>query len=220
MAINPTGSFVTLASSVLFISDIRVSFVTEFFDRLEFQHARLNSAPNSVGQHALKTRLLGDTPAQIVIGTLSFQDVVPLNPDVTVTSSNYDNIKRKFNIVRYEITGAPTASSSVSSVFTKAKDHIQQLAKFQSYIDKSSSMDTEYLELIALQAETFSYLTTTGISLSGNAVNSTVNNVLITKFEPDVAYEVIVDSIGNYQVLQSFTLVVEQRTISSKGVVS
>lgn len=219
MPIAPVGSSVVINGNTLFVSDVKVSFITEFFDRLEFQHARLNSAPNSVGQHALKTTLLGDTRAQIVIGALSFTPVVPQNPDVLVSGSNFGNVKKKFNILRYELSGAPSDSGSVSNVLTTAKNHIQQLAVFQAYLDKASNMDTEYNELIALQSETFSYLTNTGISMSGNSLNGTVDNILITSFSPDVVYEYPTDLVGGYQLFQTWTATIDVRTITDKDVV-
>lgn len=216
MPLKPEGSSISVGGYTLFVADVKYTFVTEYFDRVEFQHERLRNAPNLSGQHAIRTTLLGNTPAQIVIGSLSFQDVVPLNPDVTVTSSNYGNIKKKFNIKRYEITGMASAVSQVDAVYSLAQNHLQQLAKFQAYLDKAGSMETEYLELKALQSETFSYLTTTGTSLSGDAIESTQTNMLITRFEPSVDYAVVTDSVGTVFVLKSYSLTIENRVITAK----
>lgn len=221
MPILPIGSTLTIGGTTLFVSEVKKSFVNEYFDRIEFQYARLRTSPNAAGQRPILTTLLGNTPAQIVIGSISFQDVVPLGPDVTAVAdtgytSNFGNIKKRFDIVRYEISGSPTDAASIATVFTLAESHIKLLARFQSYLDKSASMETSYKELKALQLETFSYLTGTGVSLIGNSVSGTVSNVLITGFQPDVVYEVPTDNSGGFQMLQGFTLTVDQRTIANK----
>jgi len=217
MPITPIGSYLTIDGvNTLFISDLKVSFATEFFDRMEFQHERLRSAPNSVGQHAIRTTLLGNTPAQIVIGSLSFQDIVPLNPDVLVTGTNYGNIKKKFNIVRYEISGSPSDPGAVQNVFNIAQTHIQYLSTFQAYLDQSASMETEYaylkqLQLLTLSDPPFVNLTNSGVDMVGNAVSGTVSDILITNFSPSPAYEIPTDTLGGYDLIQSFTMTVEQR---------
>lgn len=76
-------------------------------------------------------------------------------------------------------------------------------------------METEYDVLIALQLETFSYLTTSGVTMTGNTVEGSVSNVLITSFSPSVEYEEIIDDDDNYRLLKSYSMVVETRAITS-----
>ena len=180
---------------------------------MEFSNDRLKAAPNAIGQKALLTRLLGDNPAQIVIGTVSFQDVVPQGPDVTVTNNNFGNVKKKFNIVRYEIQGAPSEDTEVTSVLSISANHKQQLMKFQAHLLQAGNMDTEYDYLVnVLQPDTLSYLTATGITMAGNSVGGTASNMLITEFSPSVSYEELLDADGDtYRIFRSFTMVIENR---------
>lgn len=170
------------------------------------------------GQKPILSTLLGNTPCQIVIGEvgseISFADVVPQYPDVLISGSDFGNIKKKFNITRYEIQGAPSVSANVEYVQALAQNHAQQLQKFQAHLLKSGSMETEYDVLLSLQLENFSYLTSTGISLIGNSVGGTINNMLITQFSPSVEYEEIVDVSGTVRLLQSYSITIENRTIT------
>lgn len=221
MSINPTGAALTVDGNALIIADHKKSQITEPFDRLEYSYNRLKSAPNDLGQKALQATLLGNTPAQIVIGSISFQQTLVLKPDVTSTSSNFQNFKKKFNITRYEITGGASLNDNVNAVQVIAKNHAQQLSKFQAYLQKSASLDTSYEELLALQSENFSYLTTTGISAVGNIMEGTVTNVLITSFTPSIEYEELLNEAGDdYDLLKSFSMTLEVRTITSLDVVA
>lgn len=214
MPIKPDGAFITVGGNTLFISDVKKSYVTEPFDRLEFSHERLRSAPNKLGQKALVVSLLGNTPAQIIIKDVSFDDIVPLYPDVLQIGSDSPLIKKKFGIIRYEIQGAPSNSTEVENVLNISQGHISNLVAFQTHIQKAGSMETEYKVLLDLQLVTFSYLTATGITMSGNSTG-TVSNCLITSFSPSIEYEEIIDELDNVRLLKSYSMVIEQRTISS-----
>lgn len=81
---------------------------------------------------------------------------------------------------------------------------------------KSGSLDTEYAELVALQSETFSYLTTTGITLSGPTIGAPETNMLITAFSTPVEYEIPLDEAGDTSaVYYVFSLVIENRRIAA-----
>lgn len=215
MPIKPDGAYITVGGYTLFVSDVKKSFLSEPFDRLEFSHERLRTASNSIRQKALLSTLLGNTPCQIVISGVSFDDIVPTYPDVTAASSDFQNIKKKFNIVRYEIQGAPSDYTAVENVLSLAQNHAQQIQKFQAHLQKAGAMDTEYDVLLTLQSETFSYITTTGVSMAGNSINGTETNMLITQFSPSVEYEEIIDALGNYRLLRSFSMVIENRAITA-----
>lgn len=107
MPINPDSSPININNGVsnypVFINDIKVTQVDEPFDRLEFNYNRLAAAPNAIGQTAMRTTLLGNTPAQIIIGG-AFTYPLILKPNVTVSGSNFPNFKKKFVITRIRNT--------------------------------------------------------------------------------------------------------------------
>jgi hypothetical protein len=222
--VRPLGANITInisASSYdLYIAEIKKTFVMEPFDRTEFQHDRLRSAPNLKGQKALTATLLGNTPCQIIIGpvgsTISFGDAIPLNPDVTITSTNFQNIKRRWDITRYTIQGLPTLAASVDAIQARFVVDTGKLTRLQAHVAKAASMETEYLELIALQgaSSTFTDLSSTGVSASGNSLGGTVSNILITSFEPSVDVEEIIDEYGTCRLLKSFSMTFETRVNS------
>lgn len=213
MAIAPNESLVTFilagASSILYVDEVGYSFVNEPFDRVEFSNDKLRAATTAAGATPLiQTNWTGQ---RIQLGIVCTGDSPrPLNSD----DSNASNIKQRFNIERFTLNGAVSLASEVDEVRIIAEAHQKLLSKFQYHIAKGG-MDISYLGLVAMQAETFSYLTSTGLTVTGPAIG-TGTNMLLSSFSTDVAYEVSLPTSGSL-VLQKWSAVVESRSITSLG---
>lgn len=57
MAVKPDGSSITIGGNTLIVADVKKSFVTEPFDRLEFSGERLRNAPNNRRTNSFKINL-------------------------------------------------------------------------------------------------------------------------------------------------------------------
>lgn len=200
-----------LSSVTMVVTD--VSYVTTFtpFDRLEYDNNKLRDARSAKGERRIIIEMLGGRPAQIITDCASTTPV-PLIPD---PNSVFDQVARRFNIVRYTINGAVSEASAVNYLYSIAQNHQALLAKFEKYLKRSSG-DTSYEDLYALRSETFSYLTTTGVSALGTCIESTVNNILITNISVDNAFA-IPNSLGGEDFYKTYQLTFETRTISALG---
>ena len=76
-------------------------------------------------------------------------------------------------------------------------------------------MDLSYTFLLGLQAETFSYLTSTSVSMTGNCIGGTISNLLISDFAYTAEIEVK-NADGSTSLMRAFTMVVENRQIVSR----
>lgn len=209
---KPGASPITVSysggSASLYADDVLYTFVTEPFDRPEFSNEKLKAAPTTSGALPTIVYSFANTPLQLAASCAG--DVPrPLNPD----DSNIDSIKWRFDIQRYTIKGAPSAAAEVDKLFTQAAIGIKLLAKFQAHL-ATANMPVSYTKLVSLQGDSFTYLTSTGVSLSGDSIGGTASNMLITECIPDVAYEVTTSG-GGKLLLKSFSLVIENRIINA-----
>lgn len=205
MAIIPAGSTITLGGSTLVVDQINRTFTTELFDRLEFSNNRLNSAKLTNGESRVITTAFGNVPVQIIPSCVT-QGAINFTPD------NPDLIKYRFNIDRIDLVGGPSNSTQVGNLLTIATDHRKRLARFENHIAKAS-LDVSYATLITMQSETFSFITSTGISISGNPLNETLSDVLIVNYTFSPEWEVK-QADGSNLLVRSWTATVEKRTIS------
>jgi hypothetical protein len=219
MPIRPEGStliFTHAGSSLTattIVDSLVASYVFEPFDRMEYDNDKLKSARTAGGVSPQFFSLLGGTPAQIETDcTTDFPR--PLVPNST---STFNSVKQRFNIKRYQITGAITEASQINTLFLIAKNHRNLLAKFQNYQARSQS-DSPYEDLILLQSETFSYLTSTGLTISGTALEFSESNMLITDFSMSTESAVSNNSSDSSRTYyKSFSITIENRTITSLG---
>lgn len=208
MAITPKESQLTFilsgASSVVYADEIQYAFVTEPFDRIEFSNEKLRSATTTTGASPIIVN--NWTGQRVQMGTICTADEPrPLTPD----DANVDNIKRRWNIDRFTISGGVSLATQLDDITTIAIAHQKLLAKFNQHIAKGS-MDISYTALKAMQLISLNYLSTTGLTVTGPALG-TANNVLIASWNTDVAYEVLLPG-GSSLVLQKWSAVLEVRS--------
>jgi len=203
MPITPGGSIITIGGSSLRVDEVKTSYENEFFDRQEFSNDRLLKAPNADGSTPVFLPLYGGRVVQLAVNCGAAQAARSILPD----DANVDLIKRRLNIKRYTMRGGPSLLASVDAVYATAQLHVIRWARFQAHLAKAQ-MNLSYTALIAMQAETFSYLTSTSFGISGASV-TTETNMLIRQWSPDVEVEY------NGTVLKGWTAVLDVITISS-----
>lgn len=209
MALFPTGSTITFSGSadaVLYVDSVEYEFIVEPFERLEYSNSKLREAPTTSGAKPMIVNSFGNKPIQLA-STCTGDSARPLTPD----DDNINNIKKQFNISRYTIGGAPTTASAIDTIYSTATDHAKRVSRFQLHLEKSN-MELSYPALIALQAETFSYLTASGLNVTGTALGGAISNVLITEFRPGVLYTIT--SSGN--LIKGWSMTFETRSISDR----
>lgn len=212
MSINPAGATLVIAGATLIVDTLSESYTFEPFDRLEFSNEKLRNAKTLCGEK----RLLGETasgkPYQIVFDCMSDKTAVPLGPNSDTT---FAQMKQKWKIRRWQATGAISENSNVSTLLTTAASHQVLLGNFQYYLARASG-DIPYASLVALQSETFTYLTATGVSASGTALGGTISNVLITSATGNTELVIPTNSAGTtHDYYRSWSVTFEQRTLHS-----
>ncbi len=214
MAIRPTGApltFTNSASSIpVFASEVSREFVVLDFDRNEFSNNRLRSAKNLLGGLPIILNNIANIPVQVNYSCAS-DDARPLGPD----DANIASIKQRFNIQKFNITSTPVPYIYADQLFSIAQTHKTLLDKFTLYQEESSQMDLSYDFLVALQAETFSYLTTTSLSMTGDCLGGTVANLLISEFRYDTDISVT-NADGSKSLFRTFSMTVENRAVTSR----
>lgn len=214
MPIRPGGALLTLtysSSSIpCYVNEVTRGFTIIDFDRNEFSNNRLRGAKNSLGGLPIIINNVANVPVQVNIACVG-NDSRPLTPD----DSNVASIKQRFNIKRYTVRSAPMDADACDQIYQIAQVHQKLLDQFQLYLEESSSMDLSYDFLVALQAQTFSYLTTTDLTMSGDCVKGTFTNMLITDFNYDTDIQVT-QRDGSKLLLRSFTMTIENRVIVSR----
>lgn len=209
---SPTLTFTLSASSIsseVVIGDVSYTFVTEPFERLEYDHNTQLSALNDLGVAAVTTNLLGGRRVQIDVGCGT---VIPR--PLTPNTSDFDNIYKRFEIKRFNISCLTSSNAAVNAIYTVAVDHQKRLAKFQAHQQKvRGNPSIEFLEQAKLQD--FAFLTTTGLTISGDAIDTTENDMLIVAFSPVVELS-IPNGSGN-DFYKSFSMTLENRVIKALG---
>jgi len=218
MAIFPSGSPATFtwssgaSSTSVYLDEVTLAFVVEPFQRMEYSNERRRSVKNSNGGLPKIVTSIANTPLQIDV-SCSGDVPRPLGPD---SLTNINNINQRFNIQRYSLRGAPSRNSEVIKLYNLAVAHNKLLNNFQHHLYKGSSADISFTDLDNLTTENFSYLTSTGLSLTSDAIGGTATHMLISEFTMSVVYEVTLADSSKL-LLQDWSMVVENRTISSQA---
>lgn len=208
MPIKPSGSIIVINGNSLILDDVSLGKEHQNFDRLEFSADRLRKAKSSTGVNPVYLSLFGGGVSQISTSCGGGSNSRPVVPD-DIYNPGLANEQQRFNITRYTLKGLPSLASSVAGLQTLAQTHQGLLAKFEAHI-KATSLDVSYDYLITQQSETFSYLTSTGITMSGNSVG-TVSNILVVSFSGSVEYEIPSPA----QILRSWSAQIDVRTITA-----
>jgi hypothetical protein len=189
MPLKPAGSpltFTLAASSVnatvVIDGDIREKYITLDFIRKEWSNAFLMDLQEADGSEPIYIKNVAGGKIQI-----DFDCGDSSGPrSVATDDNNLNNIMKKFTIQRYSIKGGPSSPSAVESLLTVSRDHTRRLAVFDSYI-KRFDQKLSYGYVYGLRTETFSYLTTTGLSASGATMSQ--SNILIRDFDAGSTHE-------------------------------
>lgn len=189
MPLLPKGSVLTftiaassLSASIVIEGDLGYSPVTQDFTRKEYSNAYLMNLPEDDGSEPVWLTNVAGGKIQVDYNCGSSSG--PRNP--STDDNNLDSIMKKFTIDRYTIKGGPSSPSAIDNLYNVAKDHARRLAVFDSYV-KRFEQKLSYGYIYGLRNETFSYLTTTGLNVTGTALTKT--NCLIRSFNAGVTHE-------------------------------
>ena len=139
-----------------------------------------------------------------------------LTPDDTDSS----NILKRWEVDKYIFRGATSTAANIDAIFTLRKAHAVLFARYEAHRQKAQGLDLSISALTTLQAETFSFLTTTAVSATGNVLGGTVSNLLIAQFTIDLDYETPLNSSGSsFELLKSYQLVLEKRVLNAADAV-
>lgn len=176
--LQPLGRFATFtmgaSSSVLYIREINFDTESTLFTRSEKSHETLKNAPEDTGNMPTYAQTLSGAPVQFIYG--GGTTARNLTPDDSII----DSIEQKFFFNRYKISGTISGASDIALMFSWAASHHVLQDRFDAYQKKINDKISVQL-LTSLGGETFSYLTTTGLSLTGSTLG-TLNNLLIRSF--------------------------------------
>lgn len=211
MPLLPPGSPITFTlsasglSSLVTVDDVSKTFTTQKFDRKEYSDVYLLNLPEPDGSGPVFITNAVNKKIQVNwdCGDNSVRAVTP-------DDDNVANILQRFNITRYEIKGGPSSPTNVLALGPVALDHAKRLSVFDSYLDRFS-LTLSYEYIYNLRSETFSYLTATGLSISGASI--TESNCLLRRFNEGVIYEN--PSTGTI-VSRDWSATIDVMTISSE----
>lgn len=218
MPVAPRGSILTLTDGVT-TSNIAVSAIIstpkyQSFRRDEFNNALLKQAPNSDGSVPQYQQTASGKVFQY-FSNCSLETVRPTSPN---TLTNLDNILKRFDSRIYEIAGDVSLYAELVKLYNFAKDHQSRLARFEFQLQAVKEL-VSYQDLVNFfQAETLSYLTTTGLTMSGRALSThgPVSNCLITDFSIEPSYELPDDAANTSStVLAVWRMKIETRNITA-----
>lgn len=216
MPILPAGSLITITNSAgpvvanVAVQSIKYKTIRKHFERAEFTHDKLLGAPNENGSRPV-IQSFGDNRLVQFMSPCNPDDTVrPLTPD----DDDIDNIYKRFDIKQWQCEGDISIGSEVDKLFVMARDHQVFLGRFDAY-QSISRGNVSYVYLTGtLQPETFSYLTSTTISVSGNVFGAgTFTNVLITDAVADYATSIpanAADTPGTSLIYSRWSMTFEQ----------
>lgn len=208
---SPLTFTISGSSHNTYVDEVSLDYTIQPFIRQEFTHEKLKSAALVDGTHSIVENNIAGTPHQFIFSFTG--DVArPLGP---TSLANLNSAYQRFNTTRFSLRGAPTEASSLSALLSLSLVHAKYLNNFEYHITKGNS-DIKYSDLVALQPETFSYLTSTVLSMSGDSIGGTQGNLLITQFSIGVAYEVT-EASGAKTLMYDWNMTAEVRTIQSQN---
>jgi hypothetical protein len=181
MALRPeysSLSFIQAASGIsatLFCDDISSQYELVDFERKEFSNAFLQNLPNSDGTLPIFQKNIQGKDVQVQFigcGTNSTRNTLPDDANVAA-------ILQRFTLRTYNIKGADSSPSDVNAIYNLSRDHKRRADVFKAYL-KEFELKLSYQYFIALQTQMFTYLTQSGLSVTGLDISE--SNVLIEDF--------------------------------------
>ncbi len=206
----PQGRYITLSLSAssanLYCEEINFETSSTAFTRSEYDKNTLKNAPESTGAMPTYAQNLSGLPVQFIYaGATTARDLTPNN------SVNLPFMEEKLFFNRYTITGDVSLSSDTALVFTWASQHKTLDDRYQAFL-KYTGDGISYQDLLTQQAETFSFLTTTGLSIVGSTLG-TLSNCLIRSFSVNPVRDIYDGSTR--KVLYAYNLTVDQIAVKS-----
>lgn len=211
MQLQPVGRYITISLSAssanLYCEELNFETSSTLFTRSEYDKRTLKDAPESTGATPTYATTLTGLPVQFIYGSATTaRDLTPNN------STNLAFMEEKFFFNRYTFTGDTSLSSDTSLVFTWAAQHRTLQDRYEAFI-KYTSDGLSYQDLVTQQAETFSYLTTTGLSVAGTTLGATLTNCLIREFSVNPVRDIWDGSTRT--VLYRWSLTLDQISLRS-----
>lgn len=203
--IIPQGRFLTLSlgasSAVLYCKEINFSVNSILFTRQEYNKSILKGAPESTGAVPTYSQALSGLPVQFVYASATTaRDQTPNN------LTSLQNMEKKFFFNEYTITGDTSLSADTGLVYTWGALHKTLNDRYEAQ-QKYGGDGLSYQDLLTLQAVTFSYLTTTGLSLSGSTLGA-LSNLLIQSFSVNPTHDI--SGGGQTKILYEYQLTLRQ----------
>lgn len=217
MPIRPGNTTISINSINYFVDDIRWSFSTQEFERLEFDHQRLQQARLAAnGAVAQIVQMLGGVPAEVVISTAVYPGYVPRPLIPNSYPTTWQNIKQSINIVTYTISckdpSNANPSGAVDSLESLAIDGRKRIRAFNTRLGVIGG-DISYEQLQSFQADNIQTIYwDTGIPMSGPDIS--ISNALVTAFSTSTDFAVP-DGAGGFEIYRNFDITVEQRTVET-----
>lgn len=168
---TPRGSVITVVSGStkipLVVGDVRLEFVSEPWERPEKSNARKASVREADGGEPQYVTGFGGRRINILV--VGCGDP-PTARDTSTDDDNLDEIQRRWDIRRYQITGDTNYDANVIQLYELYK---VDLIKFKQYEASRQSLNQDvsvtYLETLAL--ETYSNLQSTTLRMFGKSIS-------------------------------------------------
>jgi hypothetical protein len=235
---TPSGQLIALSvgdtNLTLAVVDIKYHAYTLPFERPEYSTEKQKSAPELDGGIPNFDTTAGGHIFQIFTGCGDETSRPTIPDDVATydcsasgqagytgnTQSGINSILQRFDILHFDVEGTDTYESEIDGALVLSQQHAVLRAQFdQQFAALKQYCSINFLS--AAQASTFSYITGTGLTMSGRPLASnlatTFPNCLITSFEPVVTKSFKTgpdsDDPPGQAIYRAFKLEIEQRTI-------
>lgn len=180
MATKPGQNLLTATLSgvtaILYWDDVEYTIDSRPFKRMEYDHNKQKNALEDSGVKPIFQDMLFGVPAQITSSQIPVQ-ARNLQPN----DSDLANIYKKLFYTSFSFTGATTLSSDIDHLVSWASAHRVLMDRFNAHLNYAGDDNVSYQELQTLKLEDFSFLTSTGLTVTANSVG-TLSNCFIEKF--------------------------------------
>lgn len=198
-------------SSTIYVDEVTRSLLVEPFTRVEFSNDKLRTAKNDLGGLPMISTSIANIPIQVSI-TCAGDSARPLTPN---TISNLNSVNQRLNIIRYNVRGSVNNVIVLAPLATQAFIDTKLLLKFQ-YHQTLANSEISYTDLVGLQSETFTYLSATNTSLTGNCIGGTAASLIIRSYVEDVIHSVTL-SDGSQLRTATFSAVFDNISFSAQS---
>ncbi len=186
MPLLPNGSLLVFSSTastatVSVSGDVERSSVVIPLDRKEFSNAYLLTLQESDGGEPILVKNIVGNQIQFNYNCGSATSIRDTTPD----DANVNSILKALVIRRWTVKGGPSSPTQVENLWNIATDHVGRIKSFDGY-QALFSQKLSWQAMKLLQNENFSWLTTTGLDVSGEAL--TQSNILIRDLKIGVTH--------------------------------